>query len=278
MRKLTLILLIIIAFFVFACEPNEDAEEESDDGFSDKKGSARDKESADLESLNGLDTSRKEAGKEEGLDDDLFEDFLSLISKKKKVSYKVEYDFSSRFEGQIYSGKQTQVMKGEKLKIETGIGKGKSALYYLKDATYMCSDAHGETSCLKFSNKEPTNQLDASAKTNEDIEQNPLDYDINPSATKTIAGARVFCFKIASNDATDWTAESCYTIDGIHLYLDMTGIVEGKTFESTLIATSFSKTVLDSEFDLPAEPADLSALIPEGIDTPIPNNYFAVMS
>lgn len=89
---------------------------------------------------------------------------------------------------------------------------------------------------------------------------NIAEYNVASLPGRTIAGAAVSCYNITSiknMGGTSWAAE-CYSPAGPLLYLQVAADSSGTSQLTTMTATSFSTTVPDSDFTLPAEPQDMS--------------------
>jgi uncharacterized lipoprotein NlpE involved in copper resistance len=190
-------------------------------------------------------------------------DFMNIISKKSALSFKADYKLTTKTNQQTTEGKQTWAMTPSKMKIVTEMEQGKSSMYFIDNKVYICTDAQGKTNCMMFSSEESENQNQA-FNTNEDIASNPANYDVVQLSTRTIAGTSAKCFKVNLKEADEWTMESCYSSEGVPLYMKYTGT----GVESLLEATSYSTSVSDSEFTLPAEPVDISEMMKNIPKTP----------
>ncbi len=180
--------------------------------------------------------------------------FDIFAKANKEATYKVTYDFSSSA-GQSTSGTMMMAHKADNRKIATQMSQGNSEMYILGDAFYTCSDAQGSMQCFKLATTQ-----DTGFETMDEAADNPDDYKVEKLATRTIAGAKAQCFRITSLKE-DAVSEVCYESHGVPLYVKTTGSSEGTSYESTMEAKSFSLSVSDSEFELPAEPQDMEEMM-----------------
>lgn len=170
-------------------------------------------------------------------------EFMSLLSGKANLEWKIDYDVVSKAQGQTIQTKMTQYFKGEK-KIRTdavtqGIG---SRSYLVDDVLTICTNQQGSWNCFK-----PDIKKDNVADTEKDIKQNTGKYNIVADGTKTVAGTTAKCYKVVG-DANGVNMRYCFASDGIPLYM----LAESSEFMTEMTATSYSKSVSDSDFEMPA--------------------------
>jgi hypothetical protein len=165
------------------------------------------------------------------------------------LQYKVTYQYSTSAQGISTSGTETIVMKGKDIRTDVTTAQVSASTYILGDKIYSCSNAQGQTICYEL----PSNQQQQSSnavQNQESLKQNWENFNMQMLGTRDIAGTTATCF---SYEIQQGTYEYCYSSNYVLLY--MKADVNGYTSELT--ATSFSNTVSDSEFDLPAEPQQL---------------------
>ena len=112
----------------------------------------------------------------------------------------------------------------------------------------------GAWTCFKFSMA----GQDSSAGAKEEVESNPQKYNIVADGTMQVAGVIANCFKLG--DVQGFAIRYCYSAEGVPLYYKTTGTAEGKSFEYEMKAKSYSTSVPDSEFELPASPQELPTI------------------
>jgi hypothetical protein len=100
--------------------------------------------------------------------------------------------------------------------------------------------------CIEF----PAAQNQFEDETAKDIETNPENYAITPLAPRTIAGTLATCFQVVTSGASAATVDFCFSPEGVPLYTHT--VSEGMDY--TMEATSYSTSVPDSDFALPATP------------------------
>lgn len=178
-----------------------------------------------------------------------FEDF---VKKKFSAQFVVEYDMKGGEES--YTMKQ--YVSGKKMRMDMTV-EGRQIRTYLLDAVfYSCTNMEGDWQCIKIDSGEDTEKL--AADYFEDVENNPDKYDIKYSGSKTVAGVKASCFTTTvTEEGMSADVVQCFSAEGVPLYLkaDSDGMV------AEMIAKSYSKVVKDSDFKLPAEAQDLSALM-----------------
>lgn len=171
--------------------------------------------------------------------------FMDIIGGSQE--YMVEYDFSA--------GEQNQQMAMYKKADMQRIDAQNTRIYMNGD--YITCMNQGEWMCYRIAKDEYAMPQGANtASQTESFEDSPEDYDFAFAGRRMIAGENTFCYRITGAD-TDVLA--CYTRDGIPMHTEM----QAPEGEMVMTATSFSRSVSDSEFEPPAEPQDMSELMPQ---------------
>ena len=174
-------------------------------------------------------------------------------------SYMVDYDYTATANGETTSGDMVMYMKNPKFRTDittTVDGTAMtSRIIYADSKIYSCTDAAGSWSCFESE----ASATATSANTSE-VEDNPDDYAITADGTMVVAGQTASCFRIVAND-NSFTSRYCYTASGVPVYIKS----EADGYVSELTATSYSETVAESDFDLPAEPGSYPGM-PSGYD------------
>ncbi|MCB9362873.1 DUF4412 domain-containing protein [Candidatus Woesearchaeota archaeon] len=182
----------------------------------------------------------KEDPKEEPKVDNAKNELLEIFAAK--VEFMVVYDVTAVVDGKTSTSQMTQYMKGTKMRTDVETQGIAVRTYMLGDIITSCNDATGGWMC----NEMEMQEADAS----EQVKENAAEYDITKLADRTVAGTKAECYRITTKDGT---VDYCYA-EGVPLY------IETKTAQadSTVVATSYSKKVADSVFEIPAsEPMDM---------------------
>jgi hypothetical protein len=165
------------------------------------------------------------------------------------ASYKVSYTWSTSGAGQSTTSQQTWYYKPPKARYDLSIGQGGSfSIFLLEDGTYFCTSSGGSSFCQKTSDQAGLQQNQA-ADFDLQIRQRPDQFDATYQGTRTIAGQQAQCFGVSSHTvgaSGDTTA--CYSSNGVPLLWQS----KSQGQEVTMEATSFSTTVTDADFSLPA--------------------------
>lgn len=188
--------------------------------------------------------------------------FMDIMNSGKQAAYKVTYRISGTSNGEKMSGEQTWYVKPPRSRMDfslSGTGAaGNASLYLLGDGVVMCSKAEGATTCLKMP-KTQAMQQNQGAMAQEQVQEKPGDFDMQYQGTRDIAGQQGQCFALkpkGSIQAGFTEGTFCYSKQGVPLLTQS----KGQGFEMTMEATSFSASVTDADFKLPAEPSELPSI------------------
>lgn len=170
-------------------------------------------------------------------------ELTQFLSNKANLQWKIAYDVATEAQGQSISMKMTQYYKGAK-KIRTDMRTQgvESRTYIVNDELTVCSQTQDSWNCFKTQLQE-----DKIGDTEKDFQSNLGNYNAVADGSKTVAGTSAKCFKV-TDKSNKISMRECFSGDGIPLYIYMAG--QGFTTEMT--AASFSKTVSDSDFEVPA--------------------------
>lgn len=189
--------------------------------------------------------------------------FAGLIQAGKNASYKVTYKFSGTAGGQSMTGEQTIYTKPPtKMRMDMNIAAGGMSTFNLEDGTYMCTSQGGRPTCLKMGATQ-TAQQDMGVQARDQVQGSPDKYDTTSQGTRTIAGQQANCYGIkpkAGTQAEFTEGTFCYTGQGVPMLMQM----KGSNLDYTMEATSYSATVADADFTLPAPITEIPS-IPGGI-------------
>lgn len=119
----------------------------------------------------------------------------------------------------------------------------------LPEGTFLCSDQAGQMQCMAV----PSTPLDQNmvVAAQRDLLSDPAKYNATFTEVKKIAGQDGLCYEVTPKASSMFTSGTfCLTKDGISL------LTRASTYGVTysMEATSFSSTVSDSDFILPAKP------------------------
>jgi hypothetical protein len=175
------------------------------------------------------------------------EKLISMVSSIKTLSYSVEYEISSsnmNFSTTIY-------VKGEKERTDMTTFAGTWRTYVIFDKIYQCTKTNGTWSCID--NGKTVGRGIATKYDENGFPTSLSDFDISSAGTKQIAGTTANCFEAAHDK--DLKDQYCFSSEGVPLYIDMqVKMTNGVTSTSRTIAKTYSMTVDDSVFVLPATP------------------------
>ena len=172
-----------------------------------------------------------------------------VLTAGKNSTYKVSYKWSITAGGQTQTSEQTWFYKAPNSRFDFSAGPGATfSVFSLADGTYVCTNAGGQGFCQK-SPAGTALQSNPAADFGLQLQSNPDQFNSSFTGTKSIAGQQAQCYAVKSIAASTFgDVNSCYSSTGVPLLTTMTA--QGQTF--AMEATSFSATVADSDFTLPA--------------------------
>lgn len=206
----------------------------------------------DVITVAGLDLGIGNNGSEE--ENSALADFSALVAAKQAQPFKVNYDYSATVNGQTTTGTMAMYFKAPSMRTDITMqanGNLVTTQAFFKDGKmYTCTNAVGSFMCL-----ESTATISASASGNfvGEVESNQANYNITADGSMSIAQTTATCFKAIGKEQ-EATTRFCYTADGVPVYTKSE--FEGSVTE--LKATSYSTTVTESDFTLPAQPGSYS--------------------
>ncbi len=190
-------------------------------------------------------TSSETNTEQQGEKENSLNDFFSKLSPT--LEYKVTYDVKSTTGTKITSMIQTMAVKGTNSVVSIGSKSSTTSVYNLDGKAYTCTISGTNKMC--FETPETANP-DTSVEKTTDLRENWQSYNPVSKGVRTIAGKPAYCFSYEINGAT---SESCLSQEGITVYMKFTS----SKVESEYMATEYSSSVSDSEFELPVEPTIL---------------------
>jgi hypothetical protein len=179
-----------------------------------------------------------------------------LVAASKVAVFKITYHISATGSqpGQDAAiGDQTWYFKPPRARLDfVSLYGGPGAwasVFDLPEGTFLCSDQAGQTQCMAGLSTPLDQNMVAVAR--RDLLSDPARYDATFKETKKIAGQDGLCYEVTPKASSMFTTGNfCFTKDGISLLTSAT--MYGVTY--SMEATSFSTTVPDSDFTLPAKP------------------------
>ena len=149
----------------------------------------------------------------------------------------------------------TQYIKGtDKIRVDSTAMGTESRSFVLSGKTYSCINQGESWICYKVDSSQSGQN---STNLQNDIQSNPSKYTVTADGSMQVAGVTAACYKVVS---VDGTVRYCVSQEGIPLYIKTTGSTQGVSYESELTATSYSTSVSDSDFQLPATPQDIGSM------------------
>jgi len=177
--------------------------------------------------------------------------FGQIIGAARTSEYKVTYKLSA-----AGAGEQSWYFKPPKARYDFSTSAGGQtstvSIYALPDGTYMCFGGTGVAAqCIGMSGLDTALQQNPAALFQQSMFQHPEQFNAVLVETRQIAGQQAQCFDVKATVtiATLGDGRFCYSPQGIML-LQRFG-AGGAALD--MEATSFSTTVPDSDFTLPAK-------------------------
>jgi hypothetical protein len=177
--------------------------------------------------------------------------FGQILGSARTSEYKVTYNLSA-----AGAGEQSWYFKPPKARYDFSTAAGGQSsvvsIYALPDGTFMCFGGTGVAAqCIGMSGLDTALQQNPAALFQQSMFQHPEQFNAVLVETRQIAGQQAQCFDVKATVtiATLGDGRFCYSPQGIML-LQRFG-AGGATLD--MEATSFSTTVPDSDFALPAK-------------------------
>ena len=172
-----------------------------------------------------------------------------VLKAGKLSTYKVTYKWTIVTGGQSQESEQTWYYKAPNSRFDFSAGPGATfSVFSLADGTYVCTNAGGSAFCQK-SAAGAALQANPAADFGLQLQTDPGQFNSSYQGVKSIAGQQAQCYAVKSLAGAAFAeVTSCYTATGVPLLTTMSA--QGSTF--TMEASSFSTTVADSDFTLPA--------------------------
>jgi len=182
---------------------------------------------------------------------------VDIVGAGRQASYKVVYRISGTSQGTSLAGEQTVYFKPPKRRMDTKMGGEDTSMFMLEDGTYMCMAQGGTRTCLKMPQGQslPPGQAPA-GQAQEQVHANPGQYDSTYQGTRQIAGQTAQCYGIKSKAGGPAGVDEglvCYSNQGVPLLTQ----TKSQGTEFSMEATSYSTSVADADFQIPAPPMDI---------------------
>jgi outer membrane lipoprotein-sorting protein len=181
--------------------------------------------------------------------------FAEILQSGKLTSYKISYKMTTSGTGQdaAASLEQTWYFKPPNTRFDMAgdaSGDGKISMFMLEKGTFMCTEASGQSSCFQVPGESTAGQ-NMGFDLQSTFQDDPSAFNATRQEQRTIAGQQAHCYVLAGTPVTGFSSGTfCYTKTGVPLLSEW--VAQGATFK--MEATSFSATVPDSDFELPATP------------------------
>ena len=167
----------------------------------------------------------------------------------KLSTYKVTYKWTIVAGGQTQTSEQTWYYKAPKARFDFSAGPGSLfSVFTLEDGTYICTTSGSQAFCQKSPGG---TGLDANpaASFGVQFQDHPEQFNASFQGTRSIAGQTAQCYGVKSVSVGAFSdVTSCYSSSGVPLLTKMSS--QGQEF--TMEASTFSTTVTDADFKLPA--------------------------
>jgi hypothetical protein len=181
----------------------------------------------------------------------------ALLGASKNATYKITYKITaSGAAADAFNGEQTWYFKPPRARFDFATTQGGQkltiSLFSLPEGTFYCFNA-GLVQCFGTTGTSSPLDQNAAVMAQQALVGNPTGFGATASASRTIAGQQAQCFDVTSKAATAGfdAGTFCYSKEGVPLLSTFTTPQYGSW---TTEATSYSTTVADSDFTLPAKP------------------------
>jgi hypothetical protein len=181
--------------------------------------------------------------------------FADLIRSGKAATYKVAYKWTISVAGKSETTEQAWTFKPPKARMDwitVDPSGAKTTLSFIEDpnGAYFCTIGGGQSFCFKTDPGQVAGQ-NAAFGLQESFENDPSQLAGATVSRRTIAGQQGICYAVGGVQAFNLASGTfCYTSSGVPLLLEWKQGDLGWAME----ATSFSTSVNDSDFALPAPP------------------------
>ena len=174
---------------------------------------------------------------------------------RSSLQYMVAYNVTSQAQGQQISSQMTEYVDGtSKMRTDASMSGIESRTYVLGKEIYSCTSQQGSWVCLNMSTQQETGPTQAEGE----ISSNMSNYQIVADGTMQVAGVTATCFKVTGTDITYY--RSCFSSEGVPLYVEVQGSSGGQAYSTEMVASSYSTSVPDSDFVLPAAATALPSI------------------
>ena len=178
--------------------------------------------------------------------------FLELMSGARNTAYKVTYRMSGS--GQGASVDQTWYIKPPKSRWDMG---SDMSIYVLEDGFYQCTRSGGTATCLQLGQAQGGIQSPG-FQAQMEMQDKPDQFNPNYQGTRQIAGQQAHCYALNPVAAALSIGQGtfCFSSQGVMLLMEARS--QGSEFR--MEATSYSTSVSDADFTLPARPTQLPTI------------------
>ena len=179
------------------------------------------------------------------------DEFASILGLRSTLQYKVAYDVATEAAGQQMSVQMSQYIKGlSKMRTDSTYSGIESRTYLLDKTFYTCTK-QAAWNCMKMAVQEEQGSTQAM----DNVQSNISDYQVVADGTMQVAGVTATCYKVTGKDIEYY--RSCHSPEGVPLYIKMQTSAAGQSSTTEMTASSYSTSVPDSDFVLPAAATEL---------------------
>jgi hypothetical protein len=173
-------------------------------------------------------------------------DFSSFMRERPTLEYQAKYTVNTVSSGASGTSTYAHYQKAGKIRMDTDFAGLTGSSYMLAGKFYTCSETAGSWACYDFS------EFDGVDKAVGEVEANPEKYTAVADVSRTIAGVNANCYRI--DNVQGFTVRYCFSPEGVPLYTKAEGMKDGQEMVTETSAESYSASVADSVFTLPATP------------------------
>jgi hypothetical protein len=252
LRGLAVLLAVVLLFALLAAACDGDGDEGETTPVGETPAADETPAEEDTPSANGGDEDEDGEGAGAGL-----EELESLAEEATEgVTAKVTYRVATDVDGETFEGEWVVVQRPPDSRFEIASTEGgeefRTIIITTGGKSYLCASIAGEESCLATEAEEAEAEaapLGLLFDIPQELAEDAENVDLAETSHRSIAGVDATCFTVSSGLADLGEGETCFSDQGLLLYLRSE--VDGAS--SVFEATSVSTDVTDADFEPPYE-------------------------
>lgn len=175
--------------------------------------------------------------------------FVAILNEQPSLQYTVVYNVSAISMAVSPAVQQTEYAKGsDQSRVDTSDGTVR--IYGLNGTGYECVLKDENWTCVELgADSTPILELERG-----NMLAHIREYDVIEDGTMQVAEVSASCYNVTGAEGGLDYFRACYSPEGVPLYVDSLFRLASWTFVINETAISYSPSVLDSDFVLPAQP------------------------